>query len=103
MLDYSYNSQANEVKNDMGLESTQAFTPDAGPLDPRLDWTVGRRGIPFLDWGAHPGKSWTRDQGNGGELGPGGEIIGIIDVELLSDIAVDLEVEFTGDQSGIYL
>jgi hypothetical protein len=70
LLDYSFNSQANEVKNDMGLESTQAFTPDAGPLDPRLDWTVGRRGIPFLDWGAHPGKSWTRDQGNGGPYTP---------------------------------
>jgi starch-binding outer membrane protein, SusD/RagB family len=70
LLDYSYNSPANEVKNDMGLEVTQAFTPDAGKLDPRLDWTVGRRGIPFLDWGEHPGKSWIRDQGNGGPYTP---------------------------------
>ena len=27
------------------------FTPYTGTLDPRLDWTVGRRGIPYLDWG----------------------------------------------------
>ena len=38
-----------------------SFTPYAGTLDPRLDWTVGRRGIPYLDWGNHPGKAWIRD------------------------------------------
>jgi hypothetical protein len=61
LLDGSYNVGANQVKSDQGLESTDPFTPDAGNLDPRLDWTVGRRGIPFLDWGNHPGKSWIRD------------------------------------------
>jgi starch-binding outer membrane protein, SusD/RagB family len=70
LLDGSYNLPANEVKTDQGLESTQAFTPDAGNLDPRLDWTVGRRGIPYLDWGNHPGKAWIRDQGNGGPYAP---------------------------------
>lgn len=50
------------VKSDMGIGSDAAFTPDNGPLDPRLDWTVGRRGIPYLDWGLHPGKMWIRDQ-----------------------------------------
>ena len=35
--------------------------PYAGTLDSRLDWTVGRRGIPYLDWGLHPGKLWIRD------------------------------------------
>ncbi len=70
LLDNSYNSPANLVKNDMGLEAADAFTPDAGNLDPRLDWTVGRRGIPFLDWGPHPGKSWIRDMGNGGPYTP---------------------------------
>ncbi|MDX5339018.1 MAG: RagB/SusD family nutrient uptake outer membrane protein, partial [Cyclobacteriaceae bacterium] len=54
LLDKSYNSPANEVKNDMGIASGTAFTPDAGPLDPRLDHTVGRRGIPYLDWQDHP-------------------------------------------------
>jgi hypothetical protein len=66
LLDKSYNQGANQVKNDMGVEADAAFTPDAGNLDPRLDWTVGRRGIPFLDWGPHPGKAWMRDQANGG-------------------------------------
>ena len=66
LLDGSYNISSNQLKTDQGLEATDAFTPDAGNLDPRLDWTIGRRGIPFLDWGNHPGKSWIRDQGNGG-------------------------------------
>lgn len=70
LLDGSYNTGANQVKNDMGLASNQPFVPDAGTLDPRLDWTVGRRGLPFLDWGNHPGASWIRDQGNGGPYAP---------------------------------
>ena len=45
----------NDVKHDNGLLSSQPFTPYNGTLDPRLDWTVGRRGIPYLDWGNHPG------------------------------------------------
>ena len=68
LLDGTYN--ANPVKSDMGVAADKPFTPDAGPLDPRLDWTVGRRGIPYLDWGAHPGISWIRDQSNGGPYSP---------------------------------
>ena len=70
LLDKSYNTPANEVRNDQGIASSAAFTPDAGNLDPRLDHTVGRRGIPYLDWGPHPGASWIRDQGNGGPYAP---------------------------------
>jgi hypothetical protein len=33
------------VKSDQGLTSDQPFTPDTAPVDSRLDWTVGRRGI----------------------------------------------------------
>lgn len=51
-----------DVKNDQGLAATDPFTPYEGTLDPRLDWTVGRRGIPFLNWGLHPGRTWIRDQ-----------------------------------------
>lgn len=58
------------VKSDMGVLSTDAFTPDAGPLDPRLDWTAGRRGIPYLDWGNHPGHKWIRDQNFSGPYAP---------------------------------
>ncbi len=60
-----------DVKNDQGIESTAVFTPDGTiTLDPRLDWTVGRRGIPYLDWGVHPGKAWVRDQAYGGPYSP---------------------------------
>jgi len=70
LLDKSYNSAANEVKNDMGVASGAAFTPDAGTLDPRLDHTVGRRGIPYLDWMDHPGQAWIRNQPNAGPYSP---------------------------------
>jgi starch-binding outer membrane protein, SusD/RagB family len=66
LLDGSFNSAANALKTDMGILSDQAFTPDAGNLDPRIDWTIGRRGIPFLDWQDHPGAAWIRNQPNGG-------------------------------------
>lgn len=36
------------------------FTPFEGNLDPRVDYTVGRRGIEFNGYGIHPGKAWQR-------------------------------------------
>jgi hypothetical protein len=54
----------------MNVASGAAFTPDAGPLDPRLDHTVGRRGIPYLDWMDHPGQAWIRNQPNAGPYSP---------------------------------
>lgn len=69
-LPYLDNHNAQEVKNDQGIESSAPFTPHTGPLDPRLDWTVGRRGIPYLDWGPHPGKAWIRDQAYAGPFSP---------------------------------
>lgn len=62
----TYNLPANAVKNDQGLKSSDPFTPDAGNLDPRIDWTIARRGIPVHDWGNHPGNNWIRDQGSAG-------------------------------------
>lgn len=55
---------------DQGVAAGASFTPDAGNVDPRLDWTVGRRGIPYLDWGPHPGVSWIRLQPYGGPYSP---------------------------------
>lgn len=66
LLDGSYNSATNMVKNDYGLLSKDAFTPDAGNLDPRLDHSVGRRGIPYLDYGNFPGNDWIRSQSYAG-------------------------------------
>lgn len=59
-----------DVTNDQGIESNAPFTPYDGPLDPRLDWTIGRRGIPYLDHGLHPGKAWVRDQAYAGPYSP---------------------------------
>lgn len=39
------------------------------PVDPRLDWTTGRDGVPYLDWGIHqPG--WIRARAYGGPYSP---------------------------------
>jgi starch-binding outer membrane protein, SusD/RagB family len=46
--------------NDHNVGPTAAFTPTAEAVDSRLDWTVGRRGIPYLDWGLGGGEPWTR-------------------------------------------
>lgn len=70
LLDGSYNAAGNELKNDQGIDSKAPFTPDAGPVDPRLDYSVGRRGLPYLDWGIHPGVSWIREQTYGGPYSP---------------------------------
>jgi hypothetical protein len=58
---------ATNFKNDMGITSNQEFFQDTvTPVDPRLDLTVGRRGVPYLDWGIMRGSTWVRDQGNAG-------------------------------------
>lgn len=38
-------------------------------FDPRLDWTVGRTGTPFFDWGPHQ-NDWIRDGGYCGFFAP---------------------------------
>ncbi|SEL54844.1 Starch-binding associating with outer membrane [Parapedobacter koreensis] len=65
-LPYLDDFNAVDVKNDQGIPSTTPFTPDETALDPRLDWTVGRRGVPYLDWGIHPGQAAVREQSTGG-------------------------------------
>jgi starch-binding outer membrane protein, SusD/RagB family len=65
----TYNNS--NLKNDQGLKSSDPFTPDnVQTLDPRLDRTVGRRGIPFLDWGLNPGFTFVRNQASGGPYAP---------------------------------
>lgn len=61
----------NPLKTDQGISSDQPYTADnTTPLDPRIDWTIGRRGIPYLDWGIMPGSIWVRDQGTAGPYEP---------------------------------
>ena len=61
----------NPLKTDQGISADKAYSPDVTtPLDPRIDWTVGRRGVPYLDWGIMPGSTWVRDQGTAGPYEP---------------------------------
>lgn len=39
------------------------------PVDPRLDWTVGRDSVPYLDWGIHE-PDWIRDRVWSGPFSP---------------------------------
>jgi starch-binding outer membrane protein, SusD/RagB family len=60
-----------------------SYTPYQGSVDPRLDWTVGRRGVPYLDWadpgyytgyqvnpGSDPSVGWINDRTFGGPYNP---------------------------------
>jgi hypothetical protein len=48
---------------------TNLAAGSAAPVDPRLDWTVGRDGVPYKDWGLHD-PSWIRSRGFGGPYSP---------------------------------
>ncbi len=49
-----------DIANDYGVNSEDPFTPHAGNLDPRIDYTVGRRGVDYNGYGDHIGKDWIR-------------------------------------------
>ena len=53
--------------NNVGAESGTSY---AGNIDPRIDWTMGRPGINYLDWGPHPGFTWIRNPTNNGNKSP---------------------------------
>lgn len=42
-----------------------AAGPYTGTLDPRIDLVMGRPGIPYFDYGLHPGSLWVRDGTDG--------------------------------------
>lgn len=54
----TYNQK--DVANDYGVNSDEPFTLETAPLDPRIDYTVGRRGIDYNGYGLNIGKSWIR-------------------------------------------
>lgn len=64
----TYNEES--VSSDQGIHPDSAFEEYTGRLDPRLDWSVGRRGIPYWDWGEHTGSDWLRDQSYAGPYSP---------------------------------
>lgn len=53
-------------KDDVPGDNSQTY---AGSLDPRLDWTVGRDGVPYLDWGIH-NRDYVRDRAYAGPYTP---------------------------------
>ena len=75
LLDGSYNDPDNEVDNiykhvfvnDLAEED---FVEDPDPLDPRIDHSIGRKGIPYLDWIEHPGSAWIRSFPYAGPYSP---------------------------------
>jgi hypothetical protein len=68
LLDGSYRN--NPYTSDMGLTGTAKtnyVVPTSLALDPRIDYTMGRRGVDYRKgYGPMPGDSWIRDAGNAG-------------------------------------
>jgi len=67
MLDGSF--RTNPYKSDMGLSGTAKdnyAVNQSLPFDTRIDYTLGRRGVPYRDWGVMPGDAWIRDPAFGG-------------------------------------
>jgi starch-binding outer membrane protein, SusD/RagB family len=57
--------QNNVVMDPAGQAGLTQYT---GNLDTRLDWTIGRNGVPFHDWGTYA-TSWQRDVTAGPYMG----------------------------------
>jgi starch-binding outer membrane protein, SusD/RagB family len=49
--------------------SNKITVGSATPVDPRIDWTMGRTGVPYLDWGNHS-DGWIRGAGWAGLFSP---------------------------------
>lgn len=67
MLDRSY--RTNPYKSDFGLTGAAKTNYEVDrnlAVDTRLDYTIGRRGVPYKDWGVMPGDDWLRDPAFGG-------------------------------------
>lgn len=75
LLDGSYNDAANAVANNFAHvivdgQDEDSFVEDADPLDPRIDHSIGRKGIQYLDWIEHPGQPWIRSFPYAGPYSP---------------------------------
>lgn len=65
-LDGEYRSKPSvSVKGAGGEDDPVGINDNTIPVDPRLDFAVGRFGIPYKDWGL-PGNDWVRNPVNGG-------------------------------------
>jgi len=48
------------MDHDYNITADAAFDVPSATVDPRLDFTVGRRGVDYNGYGLHAGKSWIR-------------------------------------------
>ena len=67
------NGLPNALSNTATWNASNAnFTSDdKTAVDPRLDWTAGRDGVPYKDWGLYStADGWVRDIANGGPYSP---------------------------------
>ena len=53
-----------DIANDYGINETEPFSMHTGPLDPRIDFTIARRGIDFNGYGVFTGKDNIRAEFN---------------------------------------
>ena len=67
--------------------SVNTLVPYAGSLDPRIDVAAGRPGIPYLDWGKHPGDDWIRNPGADGHLSPKKNVYALQQKGTYSDVS----------------
>jgi hypothetical protein len=51
-----------------GLSVSDPAGAWTGNVDPRIDIVIGRKGIPYLDWGPMPGDSWIRSPADDGHF-----------------------------------
>ncbi len=66
LLDNSYrNAPYVSQKNTSTDEKAPLSVNNNVPVDPRIDFAIGRFGVPYKDWGL-PKNNWVRDVGNGG-------------------------------------
>lgn len=66
LLDNSYrNKPFVSERNPSTAEGAELSINNNIPVDPRIDFAIGRFGIPYKDWGL-PQNNWVRDVGNGG-------------------------------------
>lgn len=64
-LDGSYMDHVIPGTDVKGADGVTDVADQTVPVDPRLDHTVGRRGVPYYDWGMLR-EDWVRDASNGG-------------------------------------
>lgn len=70
LLDNSYrNEPFVTVRNDATGEGVSISKNNNMPVDPRLDFAIGRFDIPYKDWG-YPRDYWVRDVASGGFFVP---------------------------------